>query len=112
MKGGSDIVSTVQHIRMAMDHCDSFINQHPGTKGAKLFDGYRSRLQWILNDLKTHPALPEGVRAGLKAEIEGDVFTVPAIAEKIALVPPQQRETIEALIDGVLNGESINIIKE
>ena len=109
MKGSSDIVSAIQHIRMADDHLQSFINEHPGSRGAKLFSDYRKKIAWILRDIKSHPFLPEKVIAGLRNEIDSDVFAVPAISEKIALVPPDKREKLEAIIDAVLNGEELNV---
>ena len=107
MKGSSNIVSSVHNIRQALEHFESFQREYPETKGARLFKGYGSRLEWIVKDLITHPLLTEEVRQGVKEEWESDVFSVPAINEKVALLNPQNRETIEQIVDAMLNGEEI-----
>lgn len=112
MKGGSNIISGVHCLRQALDHFESFQREHPGSKGDHLFAGYAKRLNWIATDLITHPLLPESVRSGVKAEWNSDAFAVPAIAEKAALLNPEQRESVEALIDQLLLGETLTIVKE
>ena len=109
MKGSSNIVSSVHHLKMAYDHLESFCLEHPGTKGSRLFETYKKRLEWIVKDLVTHTELPESVREGIKHEWNSDVFAVPAIAEKSSLLNPEQREFIETVIDGLLNGEKITV---
>jgi len=74
-----------------------------------LFTGYKKRAEWIVNDLITHPLLPQSVRDGIKAEWSSDCFTVDAIAEKAALLNPAQRENIESVIDCMLKGETLKI---
>lgn len=111
MKGSSNIVSSVQNIRQALEHFESFQREYPETKGAKLFKGYGSRLEWIVKDLITHPLLTDEVRKGVRQEWESDVFSVPAINEKVALLNPEQRETVEAIIDSMLSGEEV-VIKD
>lgn len=110
MKGSSNIVSSVHHLKMAAKHWDSFQREHPGTKGAKLFSGYKRRIEWIVNDLITLPLLPQTVCDGIKTEWNSDVFAVDAIAEKSALLNPEQRELVESIIDGMLKGETIKLI--
>jgi len=110
MKGGSDIVSAIHCMRQAYDHFQSFEREHPGSRGAALMKQYAGKLHWIRTDLITHPFLTHEVREGIKAEWNSDVFTVPAITQKIALLRPEQRELIETLIDAMLKGEEINIM--
>lgn len=57
----------------------------------------------------THPILPEEVRTGIKKEWNSDVFVVDAIAEKTALLSPEQREGLEYILDELLNGNSIKV---
>lgn len=110
MRGGSDIVSAIHCMRQAYDHFESFEREHPGSRGAKLMRQYAGKLNWIRTDLITHPFLTDEVREGIKTEWNSDVFSVPAIAENIALLRPEQRELIETLIDAMLRGEEINIM--
>lgn len=109
MKSRSNIISAIQHLKMADEHFQSFIRDNPGTKGKDLFKRYSEKVNWILKDLYCHPALPVEVRQGIKREIESDVFAVPAINEKIALLSPSQREAVEQLIETILKGETINV---
>ena len=109
MKGRSNIVAGIHHLKMAFDHFEDFGREHPGTKGSRLFEGYNNRLKWIMNDLATHPLLPEDVRNGVKEEVNSDVFAIPAIAEKISLLSPANRESLEEALDLLLSGEEITI---
>ena len=107
MKGGSNIISGTHSIKQAFDHFESFQREYPGTKGARLFKGYNEKLEWVFKDLLRHPFLTESVREGIKAEWNSDVFAVPAIIDKVALLTPEQREFIEVTIDAMLEGEEI-----
>ena len=109
MKGSSNIISSIHNLRQAKEHFYNFQLEHPNTKGAILFSGYERRLDWIYKDLITHPLLTDEVREGVKQEWESDVFSVPAINEKVALLNPQQREAIEEIIDQMLSGQEIVI---
>lgn len=109
MKGGSNIISGVHSIRQAKEHFDSFQREHPSTKGAVLFGGYSKKLDWIVKDLVTHPLLTDEIREGVKQEWESDVFSVPAINEKVALLNPEQRELIEEIIDQMISGQEVII---
>lgn len=111
MKGASNIPASIQHLKMAIEHWDDFTREHPGTKGADLFTGYKKRVEWILRDIITNPYLPPEVIAGIKNELSSDVFAVPDIQGKIALLPPEQRDNIEKIIDLVLKGETLKIVE-
>lgn len=112
MKGSSNIISGIQCLKQAFEHFASFQREHPNTKGAFLFKTYNTKIEWIYKDLKTHPQLTAQVREGITKEWESDVFAVPAIAERIALLNPQQRELIEITIEAMLNGQNIQIEQE
>ena len=107
---GSNIVSAIHHLRMAEEHYDDFIREFPGSMGTRLFKSYIAKIKWIYNDIITHPYITKDVRDGIKDEIQSDVFAVPAINDKIALLNPSQREIIEETIDAMLAGESVKII--
>ncbi len=109
MKGGSSIISSIHHLKIAFDYLQDFSRERPESKGSKLFQGYAARLQWIATHLITHPALPEQVREGIKAEWQADPLTVVAIHEKIALLNPAMRESLEKLIDSLLKGETLTV---
>lgn len=110
MRGTSNIISGIHNLKKTFDHFESFQREHPGSKGSRLFADLNKRVIWVYQQLLTHPSLPETVRQGIKAEWESDVFTVDAISEKVALLNPEQRETLEVLLDSILNGEEIEAI--
>ena len=105
----SNIVCGIHHVKLAMEYFEDFGRQYPRTKGSDLFKIYIRKLDWVLKDIVTHPALPQPVRDGIKKEIQSDLMTVPAIAEKVALLNPESREAVEELIDTILNGAEVVI---
>jgi len=109
MKGESDIVSGLQAMKRAYDHWDSFVRERPGSLAERMFGGYCKRLDWIAQDLITCPHFPQVVRDGIRKEWKSDSFTTLAIAEKAALLPPDQRDIIENIIDRLITGERLNI---
>ena len=110
MKGGSDIISAFDHLKQASDHFNSFsLECGEKSKGEKLSNGYKSRIEWIFKDIITNPLLPELVREGVKREWNCDVFTPDAIREKVALLNPVQRDNIEILLDMILSGQKLNV---
>ena len=106
----SNIVSAIHHLRMAEEQYEDFIRELPGSKGAILFKSYIKKIRWIYSDILTYPYINEEVKSGIKKEIESDVFAIPAINEKVALLTPEQREIIEESIDAMLAGIEVKII--
>lgn len=107
MKSRSDIVSGLQHLRMAKDHFQSFILDNKNSRGSKQFGVFVKRIDWMFFDLITNPSLPQKVVDGVLHEVNSDVWAVPAITEKIALLKPEQRELLEDVIDKVISGDML-----
>lgn len=107
---GSNIVSAIHNLKMAQEYIDDFIRSKPNSLGAKIFTNYRNKIEWIFKDLITNTLLDRVLVEAIKNEINSDVFTVPAITEKVSLLNPEQREIIEATIDAMLNGEDVKIV--
>jgi hypothetical protein len=112
MKGASDLVNGILHIRIAHHFWDSFSRELAGTKGANLMKNYSGRLEWIYNDLMTNPAFPSEVREGFRSEWKSDTFVLTAMADKLPLLTPEQRLIIEQLVDAIIAGEEIQIVHE
>lgn len=112
LKGGTDIISMIHYLRIAKDHAESFRREHPGTRGDYMMKRYCDRIEWIYNDLKTHPFLPSVVSEGIRNEWEADVYAVDANYEKIALLNPEQREVMESILDAVIAGEQIEVLSK
>jgi len=106
----ANIIGAIQNLKMAQEQFQDFCRQFPNSQGERLFKTYVSKIDWIFKDIISHPFLTDEVRLGIKKEIESDVFAVPAILEKIALLKPEQREIIEDVIDAYISGETIKIV--
>jgi hypothetical protein len=106
----ANIISAVQNLKLAQEQFEDFCRQYPETKGEKLFKVYVGKINWMFNDIVTHPFLTEEVRYGIKKEINSDIFAIPAIHEKVALLTPEQREMIESTLDAMISGEEVKIV--
>ena len=106
----ANIISAIQNLKMAQEQFEDFCRQFPDSKGEKLFKLYSNKITWIFKDIITHPIISYSVRQGIKQEIASDVYAVPAIVEKIALLTPEQRELIEDTLDAMLAGEEVKIV--
>ena len=109
---GANIINAIQNLKMAQEQFDDFRRQYPDSKGDKMFKLYGDKITWMFKDIITHPFITEDVRDGIKHEIASDVYAVPAILEKIALLNPEQRELIEDTLDAMLAGEKEIIDKK
>lgn len=101
---GSNIISAIHHLKLSKEFMQDFSREHPGSKGAKLFEGYTKKIDWILQDVLTTPGL-SGVKDAIRVEINSDAFSFPVITEKIALLNPGQRGAIEEVIENLLSGK-------
>ena len=108
----SNVILSIQSLRMAEEFMQDFIREFPNSRGAHIFKGYSKRINWILTDIVTYPFFGDEVRDGMRKEMSSDVLTVPAIYEKIPLLNPEQRDALESVIDSVLAGETIEIIQK
>lgn len=106
----ANIISAIQNLKMAQEQFEDFIRQYPDTAGSKLFQRYVSKITWIFTDIVSITSLTDEVRAGIRKEITSDVYAVPAIVEKVALLTPEQRELIEDTLDAMLAGEEVKIV--
>lgn len=105
----SSVIQAIQHVKIADEFMNDFIRAAPQTRGAVIFNDYSRRLKWILKDIVTYPYFDPMVRQGIKCEIDSDAFAVGAIKDLIPLLNPEQREMIEALIEDILKGKTIEV---
>jgi hypothetical protein len=108
---GSSAITMIHHLRMANEYCEDFIREHPNTRGAFKFIDYSRRFQWVLKDIVTYPHFRDEVRDGIRAEMQSDPFSYQSLVEKFALLGPQHRESLEEIVDLLLNNESIKVEK-
>jgi hypothetical protein len=109
---GANIISAIHSLKIAQEHFADFRREYPTSAGAKLFKVYEDKIDWIFRDFLSHPHLDDRIREGIKAEINSDVFSVPAISEKVTLLDPEQRDMIEKIIDAVLADEHFQVINK
>jgi len=107
---GANIISAIQNLKMAQEQLEDFCREIPNSQGQRIFKNYSKKIDWIFNDIITHPFITTEVIIGIKNEIQSDVFAVPAINEKISLLTPDQREIIESTLDAMINGEEVKIV--
>jgi hypothetical protein len=110
VKRGANIINAIQNLKMADEQFLDFCRQYPNTQGERLFKSYSKRINFIFQDILTHTHLNDEVRDGIRKEIASDVFAVPAIVEKVALLTPEQRDMIEETLDAMLRGEAVKIV--
>lgn len=105
----SNIVQSIQHLKLANEFMQDFIRSAPNTRGAVVFSDYSRRVKWIFKDIITYPHFDDEVRKGIKYEIESDAFSVPAITERVALLNPDQRQMLEDMIEDILAGKTVEV---
>lgn len=106
---GSNIIQAFQHLRMSKEFLSDFQREFPDTKGARLFKNYEGKIDWIYMDLITNPNFTPDVVEGIKNEWHCDMLALSEIHDKISLLKPQQRNTLEELLDLILKGETITV---
>ncbi len=109
IKRGANIINAIQNLKMGQEQFLDFCRQYPDSKGERLFKNCSKKIDNIFSDIITHPMMTQEVRDGIKNEIKSDVFAVPAILEKIALLSPDQRDLIESAIDAMLDGIEVKM---
>lgn len=110
IKRGANIINAIQNLKMAQEQFEDFCRQYPDSAGEKLFKRCSNRVNGIFTEILSNPYLTSEVRDGIRSEIKSDVFAVPAILEKVALLSPEQRDMIELTIDAMLEGQEVVIM--
>lgn len=105
----SRIVQALHHIKKAKEFFEDFIREYPNSMGSLVLKRLIKFCDKIYFDLVSTPMLGEETIQAIREEWQSDAFTIDAITEKVALLSPEQRESLESVIDAVLNGEKITI---
>ena len=107
---GTNIVQFIIKLKQAKTHCENVVAICPtNTGGHKHFKRQIKRLEDIFTDTASITILSDEVRAAMRKEWQSDEFTIEAIYEKLARLPPEQKENFEVLIDMVLAGKQITL---
>lgn len=108
---GSSIMSAIHHLKIAREFMDDFVRSHDRfARGTVKFGEYSRKINWILSDMATYPHFRQDVRDAMNNELKSDPFAFMSIMEKAALLSPDQRQTLEEVIEMVLKGEPIKVV--
>lgn len=105
----SDFVHAVVALAKARDHMLSFMRDHPASRLGRNCRVWLGKINWLEADIITSPAFDDQTRLALKYEMNGDVFAMDAIMEKLAHLNPEQRLQIEQVVDLVADGKTLKI---
>lgn len=105
----STIIQGIHYLKIALECFEDFKRQYPKGMGVKMVNNYSSKINWILNDLITCNTLPERIRTDIRNEINSDVLAIPAIMDKIQMLKPDARESIEDLLDTLISGAELKV---
>lgn len=105
----STIIQGIHYLKIALECFEDFKRQYPKGVGVKMVNNYSSKINWILNDLLTCNTLPERIRTDIRNEINSDVLAIPEIMDKIQMLKPEARESIEDLLDTLISGAELKV---
>lgn len=111
-KGSHSLLKGFYHIKHAEECFLDFLREHPDARVYSPIKVYTKKLNWMQLDFRTLPSMPTIVSEGMRKEFSGDILFPTAIAEKCLLLPEEQRENFEYLLDRMIAGEKLEIIKE
>lgn len=103
----SNIISGFHHLKMAKEHFMDFGREVKSEIGVKMANSFVKKIDAIYLAFITIIWFTDKVRDACRKEWNSDVFAVPAIAEKVALLTPEQRDMVETIIDELLKGKEI-----
>lgn len=109
---GTSIIKAFYHARHSKEQFADFLRDYPNTTLSKNFNIYIKKLEWIERDFRTITSLPKIVSEAMTKEMNGDILFPTAIAEKCLMLNEEQREIAEYLIDQMISGESVEILKD
>ena len=98
----------IHHVNIAKQY---FEDVRFGTKAEvkAVFNQYIQKCEWIISNLKDRLA-PDN-KAALEKELSSSIF-LEAINDKLIHLNEEQIDFIENLLDAIINGEEIKVVKE
>lgn len=112
MASDNEILKALHDLWRAKLHLKLFVLSENVTnpKVKVQFKGYINKIEYIVNDIKLHPQCSEEIRQAINEEWNSDILTIDSIQEKVLKLTPQERDSIETILDCILSGETINIV--
>lgn len=108
---GTSILKAFYHIKHAQEQFLDFMRDYPEVRIIPILRGYVKKLEWIERDFRTLPSMPDAVSDGMREELSGDILFPTAIAEKCLMLSEDQKEAVEYLLDRMIAGEKLEILK-
>ena len=106
----SEILKFLHNTQRAKLNLEVFLLGDVNDKAKRKFSQYVKKMDWMITDLKTEPAVQKELRDAIDLEFNSDVYCVDAILEKTLMLTPDERDILEKIIDGVIAGEDLEII--
>lgn len=106
----SEILKFLHNTQRAKLNLEVFLLGDVNDRARRKFAQYVNKLDWLITDLKTEPAVSKDLRDAIDLEFNSDVYCVDAILEKTLMLTPDERDILEKIIDSVIAGEEINIV--
>jgi hypothetical protein len=106
----SEILKSIHNLSKSKLNIEVFLLGDISPKAKGKFSQYVKKIDWIITDLKTDPAVSKDLRDAIEQEYLSDTYTVDAITEKALLLSPSERDVLENIIDAIIKGEPIEII--
>jgi hypothetical protein len=106
----SNIVLAFTNLRKSKVFFEDFKTECGPGNASRLVLPYIKKLEFIELDFRSKSFFSKDILNAIDLELKSDPFEMDAIAEKSSLLNTTQRQIIEQIIDGMLNGEEINIV--
>ena len=112
-KAAANCLQFIYHLRCCGYYATQFIANNPASIFTIVFKLVLPKIKWIYQTFITHHFLVQHVPQTIdeiKMKWESDFSEEMAIHEKITLLSTEQHETLNELLDGLINGENFEIV--
>lgn len=111
-KAASECLKFIYHLRMCGYYATQFVSNYPTSIFSPIFRLVIPKIKWVYQQFTTHHLIVSKVPqtiVEIKNKWEGNFSEELALNEKITLLTTQQIETLNDLLDTLINGEEIKI---
>lgn len=105
-----EILKFIHNLNKAKLNLEVFLLGDVNDRAKRKFSQYVKKIDFIITDLKTEPAVSQELREAIDLEYKSDAYCVEAIMEKVLMLTPDERDILENIVDAVIKGEEINIV--
>jgi len=106
----SSLLLGFQHMKKSIEFLMTLsASYEKSSRGRALIETYIAKLKWCMRDFLSTPQFSQEIRDALRNELNSDPFVVDDLMTKMALIPANQKEMIEKILDMIIDGEEIKI---